>query len=726
MNNGALNQNVPFNIPNMAQFGMGVPTNFNDMSMNPSSQNNNFPFNIPNDPMQMNMFNGFNMNQMNQMNSLNSMNMENFMPFNIPNNFSMGPPSDKKSKKKKSKKQPHEKRRKQKPKAVNTDVEEDSDDPPEPDPPSKSKLDEITLDEFSDDDSFGEDMKRIKSSTGDDVYLQAKKQKKFLESDNSDDSERTKEKKLKDLEKKRKNQLKKQKRREKQKQRKAEMKRQMEEKKKLVEAQLKLQRVQDTLNKQETKKEIAEKKRKKAEKKRRQKDEKQKKLDLEEAARVEKQRLKELEKIKHFEKEAESVAKKTNLWERNIDKEDQQLNVQIKDNFLNKTEIIQPKDLEDEFVYEYEEEFQGDELTRGDYDDIVNVIRNNIGEGAFVNENDYIGIQYMNDLVLVQSFIDKKLELQIAAESDLAGKINIHNRQDFPNFDPGQEPSSAKKKSQPLTNPIQNKLNMQEALKKKEKSEFIVVKKGRKRGKKKNDPEREYKAFMQKDNGGFDFGTLDNFAYEPEYGVEEEEDDGIQKNLQQNFDQVEDIPLGYDSKDYVTDEAEYQKILEKLMKETAVGGPKSETKSVKSDFDEAQFLRECAKKKENPISNPHAGPKKEENPDYLTDLYGTHVPNLYENPVNQKKRAAFDIGKQIEQMDEQRKTKSGGKNQWSSMAEDYLLSVSKDSEDLLLSLHSIFPRLGLGRLKMFFSLLGESFDLTKSFLMRKKPIFINF
>jgi len=39
------------------------------------------------------------------------------------------------------------------------------------------------------------------------------------------------------------------------------------------------------------------------------------------------------------------------------------------------------------------------------------VIRNNIGEGAFVNENDYIGIQYMNDLVLVQSFIDKKLEI---------------------------------------------------------------------------------------------------------------------------------------------------------------------------------------------------------------------------------------------------------------------------------------------------------------------------
>jgi hypothetical protein len=53
------------------------------------------------------------------------------------------------------------------------------------------------------------------------------------------------------------------------------------------------------------------------------------------------------------------------------------------------------------------------------------------------------------------------------------------------------------------------------------------------------------------------------------------------------------------------------------------------------------------------------------------------------------------------------------------MAQDYILSVSKDSEDLLLSLHSIFPRLGLGRLKMFFSLLGESFDLTKSFLKRK-------
>lgn len=79
---------------------------------------------------------------------------------------------------------------------------------------------------------------------------------------------------------------------------------------------------------------------------------------------------------------------------------------------------------------------KGDDLTKEDYDDIVNIIRHNIGEGALVNENDYIGIQYMNDLVLVQAYIDKRLEQQIAAESDNQGKINVNSRQDFPNFKP--------------------------------------------------------------------------------------------------------------------------------------------------------------------------------------------------------------------------------------------------------------------------------------------------
>lgn len=46
----------------------------------------------------------------------------------------------------------------------------------------KSKLDEIELDENSDDDSFGEDMRRIKSSTGNDVLL---KNRKDLDQDSS-------------------------------------------------------------------------------------------------------------------------------------------------------------------------------------------------------------------------------------------------------------------------------------------------------------------------------------------------------------------------------------------------------------------------------------------------------------------------------------------------------------------------------------------------------------
>jgi len=35
---------------------------------------------------------------------------------------------------------------------------------------------------------------------------------------------------------------------------------------------------------------------------------------------------------------------------------------------------------------------KGDDLTKDDYDDIVNIIRHNIGEGALVNESDYISI----------------------------------------------------------------------------------------------------------------------------------------------------------------------------------------------------------------------------------------------------------------------------------------------------------------------------------------------
>lgn len=72
-------------------------------------------------------------------------------------------------------------------------------------------------------------------------------------------------------------------------------------------------------------------------------------------------------------------------------------------------------------------------------------------------------------------------------------------------------------------------------------------------------------------------------------------------------------------------------------------------------------------------------------------------------------------------MYESQKKKGKDGDNWACVqAQDYILSVNRDSEDLLLSLHSIFPRLDLGRLKMFFSLLGENFDVTRQFLMSKR------
>lgn len=125
----------------------------------------------------------------------------------------------------------------------------------------RSKLDAIQLDENSDDDSFEKDKRRIKSSTGKDIYFG--KSGKRAESSNSvsddqssseqDQEGMTKEEKAKYAERKKKVDEKKLARREKQKIRKNEMKRQMEEQKKLVQAQLKLQELQRTTYKEVSK-----------------------------------------------------------------------------------------------------------------------------------------------------------------------------------------------------------------------------------------------------------------------------------------------------------------------------------------------------------------------------------------------------------------------------------------------------------------------------------------
>jgi hypothetical protein len=80
----------------------------------------------------------------------------------------------------------------------------------------------------------------------------------------------------------------------------------------------------------------------------------------------------------------------------------------------------------------------------------------------------------------------------------------------------------------------------------------------------------------------------------------------------------------------------------------------------------------------------------------------------------------MDIGEKISLYENQKKKGAKDNNNWAcSEAQDYILSVNRDSEDMLLSLHSIFPLLALGRLKLFFSLLGDNFDLTRIFLLSK-------
>lgn len=55
-------------------------------------------------------------------------------------------------------------------------------------------------------------------------------------------------------------------------------------------------------------------------------------------------------------------------------------------------EVNQPDDIQQPFLVTQESEVKGDDLTKEDYDDIVNIMRENIGEGALVNESDYISM----------------------------------------------------------------------------------------------------------------------------------------------------------------------------------------------------------------------------------------------------------------------------------------------------------------------------------------------
>lgn len=381
---------------------------------------------------------------------------------------------------------------------------------------------------------------------------------------------------------------------------------------------------------------------------------------------------------------------------------------------------------------------KGDDLTKDDYDDIVNIIRHNIGEGALVNESDYISIQYMNDLVLVQAYIDKCLELQKAAESDNLGKINVNSRQDFPNFDPSKQIAITK---------IPNETVMLESVKKptltkeqsvKKQQESVVILKGKRKGKRRIDDDEQFKKAV-KNSLASDF--------------ELEEIKPEQETLAQK---IANKVVGQE--DFIDDEEEYEKILQKILKESEQedkkrkefergtnvfafsdedrdeekfsngdGGSSNDSSKDKDFSSSGQFLVERNKKHENPLYKGLQQTKEDEstNP-YFEGLIGQNAKKNDQSTKKDKQevistrpKAAFDIGEKISMYELQKKKGKDGQNWACVEAQDYILSVNRDSEELLLSLHSIFPRLALGRLKMFFSLLGENFDRTRQFLMRK-------
>ena len=97
-----------------------------------------------------------------------------------------------------------------------------------------------------------------------------------------------------------------------------------------------------------------------------------------------------------------------------------------------------------QFAYEYEERQEGDDITKQDMMAIIDMVRKRVGEDGEIDENDYIATQYMNDMVLLQAFINKKVQSQVLADMDSKGKVSINSRKDFPTLGGGK---AAKKPS---------------------------------------------------------------------------------------------------------------------------------------------------------------------------------------------------------------------------------------------------------------------------------------
>lgn len=98
----------------------------------------------------------------------------------------------------------------------------------------------------------------------------------------------------------------------------------------------------------------------------------------------------------------------------------------------------------EKIVDEEDNSYQGEDMTQDELKLLIGGIRKSIQEEGQVNEDKFINTQYMNDMVLLQSFISQKVEQQKAKNIDAQYGVNIKDTKDFPTLGAGL--GSSKKK----------------------------------------------------------------------------------------------------------------------------------------------------------------------------------------------------------------------------------------------------------------------------------------
>jgi hypothetical protein len=89
-----------------------------------------------------------------------------------------------------------------------------------------------------------------------------------------------------------------------------------------------------------------------------------------------------------------------------------------------------PEQQESELLQDYQDHYKGEELTKKDLDMIVEHIRAG-RSGVTPNEEQWLQIQYSNDLILVQNYIVKRYEEMKEEDSKCNPTANL-TRKDFP------------------------------------------------------------------------------------------------------------------------------------------------------------------------------------------------------------------------------------------------------------------------------------------------------